>query len=518
MNCVFTLLNFFPFRVLLKRTMNFSEIISNTTNTADDGSCGLNESNWHLDTEGFTKYSRPIVLFYECLVFVVSFSWNLFVIIFIFRRKKMLKEPPNIFFVNLAIADFLATLLCVPFYIITVGAESWTFGDNDCVRRGFCKAVAFFLSTLLLVSVYFLAAVAFDRFVAIVYNWQYERLISVKRAWIAVIVCWIVALIVASPPAYGFGAFFFENRLGACLFRWSKNREYVLFFVIQLLIPIIIIIVCTLGTYCRVRKFLNKQHQRTIRHITRQATVRFEVKHKKRQKKVLWIFTTLLVILTLCWAPGMVTAMVGFFVGYEDIPGPVFVVDFMFVLTNIMVNPIVHAFFRKSIRKSIKKFLFAILERVMVCFMMGKGKDFRDNVTSYLRENRDSAQNNSSNSSESNNFASEPTLLTYTAAASTDNIVKDDEISAVVSPAPTIDSATATKYPHSKVKRKVSIIELQQMEEAAEAKSDDEDIEDDEHIGDDEVDFKKESQFIEDGEQQIISRDEGPSGTFMHIL
>jgi len=489
--------------------MNFSD-----PDRTDSG-CGFNESNWHLDTEGFTKYSRPIILFYECLVFIVSFSWNLFVIIFIFRRKKLLKQPPNIFFVNLAIADFLATLLCVPFYIITVGAESWTFGDNDCVRRGFCRAVAFFLSTLLLVSVYFLAAVAFDRFIAIVYNWQYERLMSVKRAWIAVVICWIAALLCASPPAYGFGKFFFEARLGACLFRWSRNREYVLFFVIQLSIPITVIIVCTLATYCRVRKFLNKQHQRTIRHITRQATVRFEEKHRKKQKKVLWIFTTLLVVLTLCWAPGMITAMVGFFTGYENIPGQVFVIDFMFVLTNIMINPIVHAFFRESIRKSIKNFLYSVLEKMMACFMVGQGRDFRDNVTNYLRENR--PDNPHGSSSDSNNNSAEPTLLTYASAASTGSLEGSNKqgTTAAVSPAPTIDdSATATKYPHNKVKRKISIIELQQMEDAAEAKEEENNAQNEDNM---EL-RRRESQFIEDGEQQFISRDDGTSGTFMQIL
>ena len=483
--------------------MNMSSMNAMDGNDSEDGDCGLNESNWHLDTEGFSRYSRPIILFYECFVFVVSFVWNLFVIIFIFRHKKMLKEPPNIFFVNLAIADFLATLLCVPFYIITVGAESWTFGDNDCIRTDFCRAVGFFLSTLLLVSVYFLAAVAFDRFIAIVYNWQYERLVSVKRAWIAVIICWILALIVASPPSYGFGVFFFENRLGACLFRWSRNREYVLFFVIQLMIPITIIIICTLATYCRVRKFLNRQHQRTIRHITRQATVRLELKHKKRQKKVLWIFTTLLIVLSLCWAPGILTAMVGFFVGYEDIPGPVFVVSFMFVLTNIMVNPIVHAFFRKSIRKALKKYLCGAVEMIMTCCMMGKGKDFRDNVTSYLRDNR-SAQNNSngSSSSDSNN---QPTLLSY-AASSTNELDSHDAV-----PEQAINGTTASKYPHAMVKRKVSIIELQQMEEAAEAHSNSSN----EHCEDTGPDhLRRESQIIEDGEH----KDDGPTGTFMHVL
>lgn len=494
--------------------MNYSNYSSNDTYDNDvvgvSSGCTLNESNWHLDTEGFTRYSRPIVFFYECLVFIVSFSWNLFVIVFIFRRKKMLKEPPNIFFVNLAIADFLATLLCVPFYIITVGAESWTFGNNDCVREGFCKAIGFFLSILLLVSVYFLAVVAFDRFIAIVYNWQYERLISVKRSWIAVTICWTLAIIVSSPPLYGFGVFFFEHRLGACLFRWSNNREYVLFFVIQLLIPITIITVCTLATYCRVRKFLNKQHQRTVRHITRQATVRFEIKHKKRQKKVLWIFTCLLVVLTLCWAPGILTAMVGFFVGYENIPGPVFVVAFMFVLTNIMVNPIIHAFFRESIRNSLKKFLYGIVERMMSCCMLGKGKDFRDDVTNYLRENRANGSQANSNSNTSSE-PSEPTLLSY-APANTDHDDDDDQATTAVSPAPTINSATATKYPLAKVKRKVSIIELQQMEEAAD-KSDDSNEQ-----CDPPVPSSRESQFIEDGEQQTVSKDDGPSGTFKHIL
>ncbi|XP_065889930.1 galanin receptor 2b-like [Dysidea avara] len=410
-------------------------------NSSDSEGCGLNDSLWNLDTEGFNQYIRPLVLFYEILVFIVAFSWNLFLIIFICRRKKMLKEPPNIFFVNLAIADFLATVVCMPFYIITIGAESWTFGDNDCVREGFCKAIAFFLSVFLLVSVYFLAAVAFDRFVAIVYNWQYKELITIKRAWIVVILCWIASLLVSSPPIYGFGIFFFEHRLGACLFRWSQNREYVLFFVIQLLIPITVITVCTLATYCRVRRFLKTQHQRTIRHLARQATVVFQEKHKRKQKKVLWIFTALLVILSLCWAPGILTAIIGFFIGYEKIPGLVFIFDLMFVLTNIMANPIVHAFFRKSIRKSLKKFIYSILEKMMVCFMFGQGKDFRDNVTNFLRESRQNANHNSSDNT------TDPALSTYASRASLDVIEQDE----------------GRNRSKPGIKRKRSIIEMEEM-------------------------------------------------------
>jgi len=405
--------------------------------------CGLNESLWNLDTEGFNQYIRPLVLLYEILVFIVAFSWNLFLIIFICRRKKMLKEPPNIFFVNLAVADILATVVCMPFFIITVGAKSWTFGDNDCVRERFCNAVAFFLSVFLLVSVYFLAAVAFDRFVAIVYNWQYKKLITIKRAWIAVILCWIASLLVSSPPIYGFGVFFFEHRLGACLFRWSQNREYVLFFAIQLLIPITVIIVCTLGTYCRVRRFLKTQHQRTIRHLARQATVVLHEKHKRKQKKLLWIFTALLVILSLCWAPGLLTAIIGFFIGYEEIPGLVFIFDLMFVLTNIMVNPIVHAFFRKSIRKSIKKFICSILEKMMVCFMFGQGQDFRDNVTNFLRESRQDANNNSSDNT------TDPVLSTLASRASLDVIEQGEE-------------QNRSKYTNGN-KRKQSIIEMEEV-------------------------------------------------------
>ena len=44
-----------------------------------------------------------------------------------------------------------------------------------------------------------------------------------------------------------------------------------------------------------------------------------------------------------------------------------------------------------------------------------------------------------------------------------------------ISPAPTIDSATTTKYPHAKIKRKVTIIELQQVEENVEAKHEEDD-------------------------------------------
>lgn len=305
--------------------------------------------------------ARIVVVIVELLIYLTAFFWNLFIVIFMIAKRKTLKEPPNVFLFAIAITDLAATLATAPFYIGTTIRGEWFFGNTDCERQGVCMAVGFLLSLLLLYQVNVLAAMAFDRFLAIAKPLHYDRYMTPFRALLIVVAAFFYSVIPSMTPLFGFGVFFFEGRLGACLFRWTQQAPYVGFFVLMLIIPIVIIIVFTLITYWKIRTFL----RRRFRHHTRRYTQRSELprqerRYNKQQRNLLWLFTTLLVILGICWFPGIMTAIISAAIGTEKVPGPIFLVDLLLVLCNLAANALTHAIFREEIRKTVSP-LFKLL-------------------------------------------------------------------------------------------------------------------------------------------------------------
>lgn len=299
------------------------------------------------------------------IIFLVAFFWNLFIMCFFLRNKNHLKEPSSVFLFCLAMVDFLEAFSSLPFYIAALAMGEWRFGDSDEVRQRVCSAIAFFLSIFLLVSVHLLAIIAFDRCLYVVCALRYKKLLNSWSTWILVVTVNTVPVIIASTPFYGFGVFGFVPSFGACLFRWAMDRRYVLMFALEAMIPIIAIIVFTLWTYVYVRRFVRRSGRRRSQWSIRQQGAAREQKRTLRQQKTLTrLFFTLLVCQLICFTPGLLTALLGFFTNYETIPPEVLLVDFVFILLNAAMNPIVQSILKKPIRDSLHRLIKDVLKGI----------------------------------------------------------------------------------------------------------------------------------------------------------
>ena len=318
---------------------------------------------WDFTITGDSVAALVGVVIVELLIYLTALFWNLFIVIFMMVKREKLKEPPNVFLFAIAITDLVATVVTAPFYVGTVIRGEWFFGNTDCERQGFCMAVGFLLSLLLLYQVNLLAAMAFDRFLAIAKPLHYSRYMTTFRAVVIVTVAFIYSIIPSLTPLFGFGIFFFEGRLGACIFRWTGQPYYVGFFVALLIIPIAIIMVFTLITYWKIRTFLHARfHHHTKRYSQKSELPRHQRNYNKQQRNLLWLFSVLLVILGVCWLPGISSAIIGVIIGVNAVPGPILLMDLMLVLCNLAANPITHAIFRKEIRTT-----FSSIFRVVCC-------------------------------------------------------------------------------------------------------------------------------------------------------
>jgi hypothetical protein len=116
-------------------TSNFS--LAECDSGCDPGHCFDRE----LCMEDVLEYIRPstsgwiLILLYG-FVFVIGLVGN-FLVCFAVWRNPSMRTVTNYFIVNLAVADFMVILICLPPTVIEDVAASWFFG------RIMCKVVKF---------------------------------------------------------------------------------------------------------------------------------------------------------------------------------------------------------------------------------------------------------------------------------------------------------------------------------------------------------------------------------------
>lgn len=82
-----------------------------------------------------------VLISLHCLVFVVGLVGNFLVCLAVYRNHTM-RTVTNMFIVNLAIADFLVILLCLPPTVLWDITETWFMGNT------LCKIIPYFQVTL----------------------------------------------------------------------------------------------------------------------------------------------------------------------------------------------------------------------------------------------------------------------------------------------------------------------------------------------------------------------------------
>ncbi len=87
---------------------------------------------------------------------------NLLVIAVVATNHQM-RNTTNVLILNLAVADLLFIVLCVPFTATDYALNRWPFG------LAWCQAVQYLIYATSYVSIYTLILMSMDRFLAVVY-------------------------------------------------------------------------------------------------------------------------------------------------------------------------------------------------------------------------------------------------------------------------------------------------------------------------------------------------------------
>lgn len=298
------------------------------------------------------------------IFFIMGLVWNLFIIITFFTKHELLKEPANVFLVNLALTDLLICLTTMVFSFVTAFGQEFIFGSNDTTRCTICGMSGFFLVFVIMVSLHLLMALSIDRFILLSHPLRYKSLMNRWKALIICLAIYIFCFVLAVLPLAGIGEYEFNGRFASCVPRFTplRNFLYVAVLAVEALIPIFILAITNVWTFRLVSKFLKRNFHRrsTFRRQVRQEERDEGQKHHKQQTQLVKVFSALFVANIITYTPTITTIFIFLILTLTGndptiIPSEVYIFGFVSFLTNSVFHPIIQSFFVKELRYQVNR-------------------------------------------------------------------------------------------------------------------------------------------------------------------
>ncbi|KAK1898646.1 Adenosine receptor A1 [Dissostichus eleginoides] len=130
----------------------------------------------------------------EVVIALASVIGNVMVV-WAVKINKSLRDTTFCFIVSLALADIAVGALVIPLAItISIGLQTHFYS---------CLLVACTVLVLTQSSILALLAIAIDRYLRVKIPTRYKRVVTTRRAGVAVVICWTVAFIVGLTPMLG---------------------------------------------------------------------------------------------------------------------------------------------------------------------------------------------------------------------------------------------------------------------------------------------------------------------------
>ncbi|CAD5218793.1 unnamed protein product [Bursaphelenchus okinawaensis] len=134
------------------------------------------------------------VVLYTTLSILAFIGNSLIVAVIVYFRR--LHTATNMLIMNLAIADLMISIFCMPlsyWHVIIFEDQRWVFGAFLCKIFNFLQAGAVFLSSWTLV------VISFDRFMAIMFVMSPWLRLTRRRAFLLILGTWAFSLVMALP-------------------------------------------------------------------------------------------------------------------------------------------------------------------------------------------------------------------------------------------------------------------------------------------------------------------------------
>ncbi|XP_058248427.1 trace amine-associated receptor 13c-like [Hemibagrus wyckioides] len=309
----------------------------------------LTEFNQSDRCEHFSCPERSVspavyILLYVCSAAVVLLTvcGNLLVIISVLHFKQ-LHTPTNMLVLSLAVSDFLVGGFVMPSMLIWMIESCWIFG------KGYCIIFWLIAAFLIIVSIYNIALIAVDRYLALSNPLFYINRVSVRITHIIIVFDWCLVVAYILLLMYFNENFInFQMCPGEC-FLYVNEVWFVIDNIYSFIFPLSVIIIL----YTRVF-VIAKKHATAIRELnnhTRPKTQKITSHSMKSERKAAKVLGILVSVFLMCLLPYFIYSLMGYVI---EIQTETFQKVTILVCLNSTINPVIYALFYPWFRRCIK--------------------------------------------------------------------------------------------------------------------------------------------------------------------
>ncbi|KAF7652935.1 hypothetical protein LDENG_00090480 [Lucifuga dentata] len=299
----------------------------------------LNTSSW--------KAESVVVSLGFSLIFLLGIVGNSLVLAVLFRTGEMNTKTTNLFIFNLGIADLCFIVFCVPFQATIYTMDEWVFGPVV------CKVVHFIIFLTMYASIFTLAAVSLDRYLAICYPLRSREMRTPQNALTSICVVWCLSLAFSGP----YLSYYRQMELGGtvvCIPSWESKPRIIMdlcTFICGYLIPVLV---------------LSLTYARTIQYLwTTVDPIKDMSESRQAKRKVTKMIIIVAALFCICWLPHHLVILCMWF-GHFPLNYTTYVLRILSHLvayTNSCLNPIVYALVSKHFRKGLRKVFSCTLRK-----------------------------------------------------------------------------------------------------------------------------------------------------------
>ncbi len=301
----------------------------------------------HLGSEAVIV---PIIF---SLMVVLGGIGNILVMLVVIRNKHQYKNTTNLFILNLAAADLLFLVFCVPFHaVIYTVQHGWPFGQF------MCKFVHLVQYSSMIASILTLVTMSFDRYLAVGYPLRTKHMRTPRKALWTTLCIWVVAIGSAIPWPVFYTIRTYRNlgpgEVVVCADDWgtairSRPTYFLLLFIFGYAIPLVAITILSILMVRQLWLVDDKyrcQGTRTLETI-------------KAKRKVTRLVIVIVVVFLVCWLPSHVIWLWTNYFSTSWHHTYAFyymrIVAHALSYANSTMNPVIYAFLSQNFRNGFKK-------------------------------------------------------------------------------------------------------------------------------------------------------------------
>ncbi len=227
------------------------------------------------------------------------------------------------------------------------------FGSNDFERCQYCMTGIIF-TIFIYESFCGVALISLNSFIFIKFPFRYEKIVTVKRMIVSVLVTWFFSIFISLPPTIGFGSIHYSFALAVCVIDFISPK-YVIVLIATSLIPLFVIVFTNVWLLVIVQRHLRQIYTKNRESLPQEVNNRLNTEYNKKQLNVLRTFVAIFITNVFTWIPMIVLGISAVIFGIRSVPIGYASFAYLVFVSQSMFHPILEFCLITEIKEPIIK-------------------------------------------------------------------------------------------------------------------------------------------------------------------